>query len=528
MSYLNRLSQNITVDSNNSSILNLNAGNSFVGKATDTTGVSGIQVTFKADQNCTLYADQSSGYGLGGGTVTTDGTINLIGLGTNFLSRRVGDQILVNGETERIIASIISDTSLTVTDAFSTSTGGLTYQMYNWDISDSYDFLYSIANFGGTIQAVASYVRVRATNISASATTYLRLNTILCPVVEAVPRSLDKDGYLKTSVKSLSDGYGFIVENTPIGEQRTVIPTRLVGAAFDGTTVDPNFWAVTNLNSGTTTQANSQIVLATNTTANGTTILNSTRRARYTSASSMTYRSIIQLSTGVTNNKRRWGIAYGSTMPTITDGAYFQLNGSTFSVVVNKGGSETIINSGSFNGNIGAVYSPGTSVITYEIYWTNSSVWFVVGDELLHKISASTFTWSATMNHYIYMDNVNSSGITSNNTLTCRVASIRRLGQLLTQPTSKYQSGTTAGIVCKYSSGNLHSIIISGVVSGSVVTLYDGTSTAGTIIWASGSMTIGNQATNLPFTLDFKGLPFSNGLFLVIATQNSNVTIVYE
>lgn len=37
--------------------------------------------------------------------------------------------------------------------------------------------------------------------------------------------------------------------------------------------------------------------------------------------------------------------------------------------------------------------------------------WFVIGDEILHTFTASTETWAATMNHYIYMDSVNSNEI---------------------------------------------------------------------------------------------------------------------
>jgi hypothetical protein len=40
----------------------------------------------------------------------------------------------------------------------------------------------------------------------------------------------------------LQDGYGFSVENTPLDEQRVVIPTRLVGSTFEGATVDTSFW----------------------------------------------------------------------------------------------------------------------------------------------------------------------------------------------------------------------------------------------------------------------------------------------
>lgn len=53
------------------------------------------------------------------GTVATSGTTTLTGTGTYFTDYEVGDTIVVSGETVRTIDTITSDTSLTVTVAFS-------------------------------------------------------------------------------------------------------------------------------------------------------------------------------------------------------------------------------------------------------------------------------------------------------------------------------------------------------------------------------------------------------------------------
>ena len=178
--------------------------------------------------------------------------------------------------------------------------------------------------------------------------------------------------------------------------------------------------------------------------------------------------------------------------------------------------------------DVRGVYTPGTTVSVYEIYWTNSKIYFVVGNDILHTFSASTAPWCNTMNHYLYMDNVNS-GNTSAVNLYCRNAAISRLGPLQSQPASYYQSGTTAGQILKYGAGNLHQLNISGITNGSIVTLYDNTSATGTIIYSSGTMSIiVNQSNNLPISLDFKGAPFFNGLTLVISGANSNATVIYE
>jgi hypothetical protein len=442
------------------------------------------------------------------------------------------------------------------------------------------------------VQAISSYVRVIVTNTSLVNQTYLRLQTILCPIASAEPRALTETGTMKTSIYSIEDDYGFEVENTPMGEMRVVTPTRLAGSSFDGATVDPSFWTVTNTSGGTSTQASATLIMATNTTANGATLLSSVRKARYVGGSGMCFRMVMRLGdTGTASNKRRWGIgvvgnynititsasivagdvytnnaqqftvlhtattttmiANGTGNPgagaqtytrvsgtgpatltgsafaagtTIVDGAWFQLNGSTFSVVTAKRGTETPVDTGSFNGALGATYNPPSTVTTYEIYWTNSKVWFVIEDQILHTFFGSTTAWTSTMNQYIVADNVNSGGSTTAVNMYIRVASIRRLGPLTSQPISKYQSGTTAGVICKYSAGNLHGITISNITNnGSVVTLLDGISAGGgNTIWS------GTFQQNTNFSFDFKGLPFYNGLTLIIATQTATVTVIYE
>lgn len=61
------------------------------------------------------------------GTVATTGTTTLTGTNTFFTDYSVGDIITVDGETERTIATITSDTSLTVTLAFSNTDSGLLF-----------------------------------------------------------------------------------------------------------------------------------------------------------------------------------------------------------------------------------------------------------------------------------------------------------------------------------------------------------------------------------------------------------------
>jgi hypothetical protein len=725
MSYITSFNQNVVADANNSSNAPLNAGLVFAGLATSTLGVAGIQVSLKTDQNSTIYIDQSGGLLAGVGTATITGTNTLNGVLTKFTrDLNIGDVIIFDpaGTPQTLtITSITTDVLAGVSTAVNVGVAK-SFNQYYWDIQDTYSYNALVNNAGFTTQAVSSYLRVRVKNTSIVNQTYLRLQTALCPIVEAVPRSLSTEGNLKIGVaediavtstlncttniaagvtwsgtfdvitnqtaiqfillynqntsiyveqsldgstaaltdtfygfantavaqsvasvasffrirvknqnagvqaiggivavktailnvlprildnnghlriSSPTDPYGFEIENTPTGEGRSITPIRIAGVAFEGSTVDPTFWTVTNANGGTTTQANGRLDLLTNTTANGSTTIVSYRRGRYIPASSMAFRSNMRVGdTGTVDNIRKWGVGLvanytltissasvvagdvytdisgsifqilitgtvttatvlGSASPvagartytrasgtgaasltgsaftvvaTITDGYYFQLSGTTFSVVTSIGGTPTPVNSGSFNGVLGSTYTPSTNVTTYEVYWNTKNTWFVINGNILHTVSNALTPLSNSQSLSIVLSNVNSNSSISNVAIYARSLSIRRLGALVTQSTSIFQSGTTAGVTLKYGLGVLKSIIISSIVTGSVVTLYDSITAAGKVLW-SATLSVPTQANsllNVPYSLDFKDMPFFNGLTLYIGTQNCNILTIFE
>jgi hypothetical protein len=69
----------------------------------------------------------------------------------------------------------------------------------NWDILDSWT---EPANYGTarTVQATAAYYKVRVLNLTAAEATAARIQTCLCPVVEALPRALTNGGNLRVSI----------------------------------------------------------------------------------------------------------------------------------------------------------------------------------------------------------------------------------------------------------------------------------------------------------------------------------------
>ena len=389
----------------------------------------------------------------------------------------------------------------------------------NWDIIDTYDYIASINNFGITVKAVNSYVRVVVTTASLT-TTGFRLQTCLCPITESLPRSLDAEGNLKVAIKSIEDSYGFEVENTPFGEMRVVEPVRLVGATFDGSTIDSNFWTTAATGTGASiSQANAQLTIVTGTASGATVTAYSFRRGRYVGGTGMRYRAAVQLDAGTTNNVRRWGIGFGATMPTVTDGAYFQLSDTEFSINTIKGGSIAKVTS--FNGTLGVTHTPGTTVATYEIYWTNSKVYFVINGRVLHTVSASTTTWCTTMSHYIFMDSNNTAAATSVN-MYVRVATICRLGKLETAPIWKNINTTAVtGLILKRGPGRLHKIIFNNSPNSTSVSLYDS-------LTATNPIAIISPVNGTsPFELDYD-LDFYTGLTITTTPASANITIVYE
>jgi hypothetical protein len=389
----------------------------------------------------------------------------------------------------------------------------------NWDISDAYNYHTSVNNFGITVQAINSYYRVRVLNDGINPVGVFRLQSVLCPIVESVPRSLTVEGNLKTAVRRIEDRYGFAVENTPNDEMRVITPYRLVGATFSGSVVDSNFWT-TGSGSGSIVATSAQVILTSSSYVLGNQTLQSVRSGRYIGGSSNRARMVVRLpDTGSASNIRRWGAF------TTTDGAFFELNGTTLKTVTRKTSVDLATSSGSFNGTLGKAISVPTNVNTWEIYYNNSKVYFGVGGEILHTMSASSTTWTDTLHLPIRFENLNSGALSSNLQMNIRNGIISRMGSAASQPTSYYfASGQSAGVTLKIGPGNLHSIIVNSGTNGAVITLADSANAATPVITA---MTV-SPSTTTPYTLDLKGLPFYTGLRLIVASQNASLTLIYE
>jgi hypothetical protein len=205
-------------------------------------------------------------------------------------------------------------------------------------------------------------------------------------------------------------------------------------------------------------------------------------------------------------------------MPTITDGAYFKIVGSTISACTMAATVETAVASGSFNGTYTAPTLTNTNV--FEILYTANKVFFVIGGITVHTATFATTNWtSGTTSFHIFAD-VRNTGDSAAVKYIFRGMAIFRLGKMLTMPQYKYIAGE-ATTVCKIGGGMLHKVIVNK--AGTLCTIYDQTSGAIPLIGIVDT----NKTTGTIGSIDYE-CPFFNGLTIVTTGAGSDITAVYE
>jgi hypothetical protein len=296
-----------------------------------------------------------------------------------------------------------------------------------------------------------------------------------------------------------------------LGQLKTVRSVSLVGTSFSGTTKDTNFWAETVTGTGAVVQAG-EVTLSTGATADSTAKYVSVRKSRKVPGAGNQFRTVITLKTAPqANNVRRIG-AYDAN-----DGLFFQVSGTTFSIGYRKGASDTLVNSGSFNGNWGATKELTASVpARLVIDITEYTVRYFLNDILLHTLMGTTESLCNTFNLPVTMENNNSGGNTTDNSFEVRFATIQRLGDIKTANKSVYLA-TNATSVLKYGAGTIQSIAV--LDNAGTISLYDGAVVGGRVLGIIDALkVVGN--------IDYPA-QFDNYLTVVIA-GNAKATIFYE
>lgn len=453
-----RVDHNVVISTLNASTANLAASATFTGTGEAFAYAAAVVVSFKADQNCTIYIDQSP-----------DNT--------------------------------------------------------NWDVSDQYDFNVVEDNFSRAVARAGNYFRVRVTNASTTtATTYLRLTTLIVPIAAALPRALDVDGNLEVSVQSIEDKTGNQTRVTQMGEMSIAQTIRLVGAVFVGS-ADAIFWTVANSGAGSASTVASGLSTQTSgTAASGYGQIQSVAKARFVFGSLNRYRGTHRVTnTTVAHNTRRWGAFTTTSTTTPSNGFYFELSSAgILSVVRVSNGTPTAFASGSFNGKVTA-YTLDTNVHDYEITYFVMSAQFFIDGVLIHEFEPTTAVLTQDLHLNVTATSINDGTGGTSGVLETWQATIQRLGPIQTQARSYYQTGTTAGVTLKVGPGQIKALAFAAVTIHSAVTLYDNTAASGTVLYATGGM----PATTAPFSVAID-IPFTTGLTLVIATAACNLVVSYE
>jgi len=319
----------------------------------------------------------------------------------------------------------------------------------------------------------------------------------------------------------ITDDYGNEVEATMLNQLKIAESNRLSGGVFNvvtnGDAPDTNFWTVTNAAGGTTVVTNSEGIIALTTTSGSSSQIAAKGLARYMGANSNYYRSVLRMSAGAANNVRQWGSATGANP---TDGMYFRLDNTTFSIVTRKAGTDvTSVASGSFNGDgtkASQSYTLDTNYHTYEIYYTNKRCMFIIDSVPIHTVIATTTPFTGTYHLKPYASNINT-GVGSACTMGILVQTISRLGVIASQP--KILNLTSGNTILKIGPGFLHQVDINSLDS-KVITVYDGTTAGGTLIGTvdTTKASIGPMLTNIPFEV---------GLYITLS-GTTNITVVYE
>jgi hypothetical protein len=121
----------------------------------------------------------------------------------------------------------------------------------NVDMTDAFDYNAVVGNFGMTIQAISAHYRVRVKNNGPLNTTTVRLESVLCPIADPLPRALDEHGNLRTATLGHKDVHGNPWLNNATGDASVAQPYRLVGTIFGGS-IDAQFWTATASGTGAT------------------------------------------------------------------------------------------------------------------------------------------------------------------------------------------------------------------------------------------------------------------------------------
>lgn len=181
------------------------------------------------------------------------------------------------------------------------------------------------------------------------------------------------------------------------------------------------FWTSTTASGGTTTVTGGEGLIQTSASATGSAQLVSTTPAYLPGQVSWLNSAMRFGDTGSAGNIRRIGACTVSGS-TPQDGFYYELNGTTFNIVVAKAGVLTTTASGSWTMAATAPFTLDLNYHSFEIRWTANTAHFYIDNVLRHTASGGAVPLTATLNFPMLIQSINTSG--ANN----RVIAVRNIG----------------------------------------------------------------------------------------------------
>lgn len=247
----------------------------------------------------------------------------------------------------------------------------------NWDITDSWTTVAAVGD-SRTFQATGSYYRVIITNrsLTAASTSYIRCQTALCPIVEALPRALTSGGTLKTTLYDYKSGAKADCDGDSKLQVNDGGSTILRNQFTE--TVDQSFWDLATTGAGSYSVSTS-LNLATTTASGDSALINS--KLLYEISTGLLARFSIDVSfdnTSAANSTRTWGMINVVR----TDGVYFSLKNGSFYAATIKGGVETATDI--------TAYKPAADTFNrYEIQFSGFRAYWFINGVLVYSVDTS-------------------------------------------------------------------------------------------------------------------------------------------
>lgn len=332
------------------------------------------------------------------------------------------------------------------------------------------------------------------------------------------------------NVQIFDPNYGGNSRIAPNGSHEMAELIRLVGGNFQDGDLLGNLWRQNDINGGSSMMLDGEMVLSTNTAADGEARVQTFKRARFITGTFNKSHMAIQYSPSwdAADVVRSFGIydPFAIYAGGTVNGVRFVNTSGVFTLERLRGGSVVEnISEGSFNG--ATITGVPTNTLTkddnvhiYEFQYNAGRIDFIQDGKLIHRMT-SLLSVAYNTPHLpgaLVCQNIN--GNTANNQLKSRGFSISRIGSLAARPERFRITGTSSGTL-KNGPGTLRSVLISDVGNGiATINLYDSATPSGDII---DSIDVSENLVDLAYELDF-----DFGLSFDVSGTGISILVLYD